>query len=158
MLTNPRSRENDSQVLISRVTGQVVVADFKCLDIVRRRCKPTGVSKPCLSEAKAQRQYPNFPVRSVYITAHFPHPFASDASPSRSPNEALTMTAPGTPSEPNLSIHRALMEVKHALATINAILPRSSDLGVNFALIETQTSLKEAIESLSIAEQLSKTK
>ena len=55
------------------------------------------------------------------------------------------MTAPGTPSEPNLSIHRALMEVKHALATINAILPRSSDLGVNFALIETQTSLKDAI-------------
>jgi hypothetical protein len=44
------------------------------------------------------------------------------------------------------------------LATINAILPRSSDLGVNFALIETQTSLKEAIESLSIAEQLSKPK
>jgi|HubBroStandDraft_2_1064218.scaffolds.fasta_scaffold755363_1 hypothetical protein len=68
------------------------------------------------------------------------------------------MTAAGTPSEPNLSIHRALMEVKHALATINAILPRSSDLGVNFALIETQTSLKEAIESLSIAEQLSKPK
>ena len=68
------------------------------------------------------------------------------------------MTAAGTPSEPNLSIHRALMEVKHALATINAILPRYSDLGVNFALIETQTSLKEAIESLSIAEQLSKPK
>lgn len=66
------------------------------------------------------------------------------------------MTAAGTPSELNLSIHRALMEVKHALATINAILLRSSDLGVNFALIETQTSLKEAIESLSIAEQLSK--
>jgi hypothetical protein len=67
------------------------------------------------------------------------------------------MTA-GTPSEPNLSINRALTEVKHALAKINAILPRSPDLGVNFALIETQTSLKEAIESLSIAEQLSKPK
>jgi hypothetical protein len=50
------------------------------------------------------------------------------------------MTAAGTPSEPNLSINRALMEVKHALATINAILPRSRDLGVNFALIETHTS------------------
>ena len=67
------------------------------------------------------------------------------------------MTA-GTPSETNLSINRALTEVKHALAKINAILPRSPDLGVNFALIETQTSLKEAIESLSIAEQLSKPK
>jgi hypothetical protein len=50
------------------------------------------------------------------------------------------------------------MEVKHAPATITAILPRSRDLGVNFALIETQTSLQEAVESLSIAEQLSKPK
>jgi hypothetical protein len=50
------------------------------------------------------------------------------------------------------------MEVKYALARINAILPRSRDLGVNFALIEAQTSLKEAIESLSTAEQLSKPK
>lgn len=69
------------------------------------------------------------------------------------------MTAPaGTPSEPNLSINRALMDVKHALATINAILRQSRDLGVNFALIEAQTSLKEAIESLSTAEHLSKPK
>jgi hypothetical protein len=68
------------------------------------------------------------------------------------------MTAAPKPLEPNLSIHRSLMEVKYALARINAILPRSRDLGVNFALIEAQTSLKEAIESLSTAEQLSKPK
>jgi hypothetical protein len=68
------------------------------------------------------------------------------------------MTAAPKPLEPHLSIHRSLMEVKYALATINSILPRSSDLGVNFALIEAQTSLKEAIESLSTAEHLSKPK
>ena len=68
------------------------------------------------------------------------------------------MTAAAAPSEPNLSINRSLMEVEHVLATISSILPRSRDLGVNFALIEAQTSLKEAIQSLSTAEQLSKPK
>ena len=33
------------------------------------------------------------------------------------------MTAAPKPLEPILSIHRSLMEVKYALATINAILP-----------------------------------
>lgn len=59
---------------------------------------------------------------------------------------------------PHLRIVQITNEVKGILRSVGAILASSSDLGINFALIETETSLQEAITSLSTAERLCRPK
>lgn len=68
------------------------------------------------------------------------------------------MAAPVGSSDPHLAIKQLVMEARHVLAVIGELLPRTHDVGINFALLEAQSALKEAITSLSKASKLSKPK
>jgi len=68
------------------------------------------------------------------------------------------MNTPGRGSDSYLAIVQLLNDLRQFLDPVSAVIGRSRDAGVNGALIETQSFLKEAVASLSRAEQLSKPK
>jgi hypothetical protein len=68
------------------------------------------------------------------------------------------MTAPQRSQDPHLAIVQLLNDLRQSLGPISDAVGRSRDAAVNGALIEAQSFLKEAVASLSRAEQLSKPK
>jgi hypothetical protein len=83
-----------------------------------------------------------FLVLPAYIKHGSRHPYALTAS------EPLTsysrgdgfMAAQAGSSDQHLTIERSLIEVKHTLMVISALRARIDNVGIKFALIETQTA------------------
>lgn len=78
-------------------------------------------------------------------------PFANDARHSR----RCVMNAPQRSSDPHIAIVQLMNDLRQFLDPIGDVVGRSRDAGVNGALIEAQSFLKEAVASLSRAAQLS---
>lgn len=68
------------------------------------------------------------------------------------------MNAPQRSSDPHLAIVQLLNDSRQFLHHFSDVIGRSHDAGLNGALIEAQSFLKEAVASLSKAEQLSRPK
>jgi len=68
------------------------------------------------------------------------------------------MSAPHRSSDPHFAIVQLLNDLRQFLGPVSGAVGKSRDAGVNGALIEAQFFLKEAVASLSRAEQLSRPK
>ncbi len=68
------------------------------------------------------------------------------------------MNAPQRSSDPHLAIVQLLNDLRLFLDPVSDVIERSRDAGVNGALIEAQSFLKEAVASLSRAEHLTRAK
>jgi hypothetical protein len=68
------------------------------------------------------------------------------------------MNAPQRSSDPHLAIVQLLNDLRQFLDHVSDVIERSRDAGVNGALIEAQSFLKEAVASLSRAEHLTRPK
>jgi len=66
------------------------------------------------------------------------------------------MNAQQSSPDPHIAIVQLLNDLKQFLDPLSDLVGRSHDAGVNGALIESQTFLKEVVASLSRAEQLSR--
>jgi hypothetical protein len=68
------------------------------------------------------------------------------------------VNAPERSPDPHLAIVQVLNELRQLLGPVSELVGRSRDAAVNGALFVAQSFLKEALASLSSAEQLSKPK